>query len=108
MPLPQLQHDLAVRITFIRIAYWRYDCNVNPCAGFSAGAGLPAVKAIGKITAPCAPSSIQRSHSASSDIVKAALRQHSANVHNSKSGYHCRYTAAARRTLQGCHAIMTP
>ena len=79
-----------------------------PCVGFGAGAGLPTVKAISKITAPCPPSSIQRSHSASSDIVKAALRQHSANVHNSKSDYRRRSTAAARRTLQGCHVIMTP
>ena len=67
-----------------------------------AGAGLPAIQAISTATAPLVPS---RSHSASSDIVEAALQQRSALVNSSKRKFHCRPTA--RRILQDCHAIMT-
>lgn len=75
---------------------------------FAAGAGLPAFQAISTIKAPSVPSSIQRRHSASSDIVEAALQEQFALVNSNKREYHCRPTATARRTLQGCHAIMTP
>ena len=73
---------------------------------FAAGAGLPAVQAISTVTA--APVRIQRRHSASSDIVEAALQERIAFVNSTKREYHCRPAAAARHTLQGCHTIVTP
>ena len=52
--------------------------------GFAAGAGLPAVQAISTVTAPPMPSTNPRSHSASSDVVEAALRERNALVSSSK------------------------
>ena len=74
----------------------------------AADAGPPAVQAMNTPKALPVPSNIQRSHSASSDIVEAALQEHNTFLKSSKCEYHSGGFDVPKPSLQVCHASMIP